>query len=96
MCTHNMLRVIMRHTFESVFHVMRVVVNYREEEKQLKKIVLHLKSTLARSPIYDRAYREKTQNAYPGNPMGVMKPSLFLTLAQQDSFLEESTKVDEI
>ena len=45
----------MRDTLEAIFEVMRVAVKLSRRQKQLKKIVLHLKSTLARPPINDRA-----------------------------------------
>ena len=65
---------------------MRVEVNYRKEEKQMKKIVLHLKSILTRALIYDRAYPEIHPTASPGNPT---KPSSFLLFVQQEKkFLE--------
>ena len=54
MNTQEMLRVIRRHTLEAIFEVLIVVVNYREGQKNWKN-ALHLKSTLAGQPIYDRA-----------------------------------------
>ena len=47
-----LLTVIRRHTLEAIFHLKTVVVNYRKGQKQLKRIALHLKSTLARPSIY--------------------------------------------
>ena len=87
-----MLRAIRTHTLEAILQVMRVAVNYCKGPKQLKKKALHLKSTLARPPIYDEAYPEKHRTASPGNPVGVTKPSLILFFVQQDKkSLEEST-----
>ena len=53
-------------------------------QNQFRKVALHLKSTLARPPIYDRAYPEKLAIASPGNPVGVTKSSVFLLFVQQD------------
>ena len=75
-----MLRVIRRHTLE----VIRVLVNYRKVKRQLKKIALHLESTLARPPICDGAYPEKLLTASPGNPVGVMKPGSHFLFVQPD------------
>ena len=75
---------------------MRVVVNYRKGQKQLKKIVLHLKSTLARPPIYDRAYPQKLSTTSPGNPVGITKPSSILLIVQPiEKSLEESRSLEE-
>ena len=75
---------------------MRVVVNYRKGQKQLEKIALHVKSTLARPTIYDRAYPEVLSTASPGNPVGITKPSQLLLFVQPEKkFLEKSTKVKE-
>ena len=91
-----MPRVIRRHILEAIFQVMRVVANYRKGQKQLKKIVLHLKITLARPPINDRAYPEMLPAASPGNPLAITKLSSLLLFVQPDKkFLEESTKVKE-
>ena len=60
----------------------------------MKKIVLHPKSTLARPPIYDRAYPEMLSTASPGKPVGATKPSSLLLLVQPEKkFLEERKKV---
>ena len=73
---------------------MRVVLNYREGQKQFKKIILHPKSTLARPPPHDRAQPEILSTASPGNPVSIMKPSSLLLFVQLDKkFLEEPTKV---
>ena len=75
---------------------MRVVVNYREGQIQLKKIALYLKSTLARPPIYNRAYHQKLPTSSPRIPVVFMTPSLILLFEQLDKkFLEESTTVKE-
>ena len=96
MGTQKRLSDISRHPLEAIFQVMRVVVNYGKGQKQLKKIVLHPKSTLARPPIYDRAYPEMLSTAFPGNPVGITKPSSLLLFVQPDQrFLEESTRVKE-
>ena len=63
MNNEQMMKIIRRHTFEATFQVMRVAVNYRKGQKQLKLIALHLKSTLARPTIYNRAYPEKLLTA---------------------------------
>ena len=61
------------------------------------KIYLHLKSALARSPIYDRAYLEKPLIASPSKPVGLTKRSLVLLFVQPDEkLLEKSTKLKEI
>ena len=74
---------------------MRAVVNYRKGQKQLKKIALHLKSSLARPPIYDRLCPEKPSTASPGNPVGTKKLGSFLLLVQQDEkSSEESTSLE--
>ena len=87
-----MLRVIRGHTFEAIFSVMGVVLNNRKGQKHLKKTALHLKSTLARPPIYDGAYPEKLSKASPGNPMGAMKPSIISLFVQPDKrSFDEST-----
>ena len=53
-------------------------------------------STLARPPIYDRAYPEKIWSASPWNPVGVRKPSLLLLFVQQvKKSLDESTNFKE-
>ena len=39
MNTGQMLRVIRRHTLEAIIHVLRVAVNYRKVQKQLKKLL---------------------------------------------------------
>ena len=65
MNSQKMLRVISRRTFVLIFQVMTVVVNYRKKEKQVKKIPLHLKSTLAKPPTYDRTYPETLSTASP-------------------------------
>ena len=76
---------------------MRVAVNYRKEQKRLKKIALHLMSTLARPPIYNRAYPKKRAAASPGNAKDVSRPSLLLLLGKQnEKFLEGFTTPKEI
>ena len=61
----------------------------------MKKNAQHMKSTLARPPIYDQAYPKKLVTVSPGNiPVGFTKPSLFLLFVEQDKkSLEESTVV---
>ena len=76
MNTQEVLRVFRRHTGEAIFQAMRIVVNYRKGQKQLKKITLHLESTLARPPIYDRASNEKLSTASPNKSVGVKKPGV--------------------
>ena len=96
MTTQEMPTVIRRHTFEAIFQVMRVVVNYGKGQKQLKKIVLLLKSTLVRLRIYDRAYPEMLSTTSPRNLVGIAKPSSLLLFVQpKNKFLEVSTKVTE-
>ena len=68
---------------------MRVI--YCERQKELKKIVLHLKSTLARPPFHDEAYHLKPSTASPGIPASVMKPSLLLFFVQSDEKKLEET-----
>ena len=72
-----MLRVARRHKLHAVFQRMRVTVNCRKWQKQLEEIAFYLKSTLARSTNYDRAYAEKLSTASPGIPVGVNKPGSF-------------------
>ena len=48
--TQEMLRVNRRHTVWVVFQMMRVVIDNRKRQKHLKKIAVHLKSTLADRP----------------------------------------------
>ena len=62
----------------------------------MKKIVLHLNSTLARQHIYGRAYRGMLSTGSPGDPVGITKLSaLFLFVQPDKMFLEESTEVKE-
>ena len=64
--------------------------------KTIGKNALHLKSTWARTPIYDQAYFGKPLIDSPGNPVGGMKSSLLLLIVQSDKkSLEESTKIKE-
>ena len=96
MNTQEMLRVIRRHTREAILDVMRIVVNYREGQKQWEKIALHLKSTLARPPIQDRAYTTKPLTASPGNSVVVTKTSSLIFFVQPDKMsLVESTSLQE-
>ena len=96
MNTEEMRRVICRHTLKASFPVMGAVVNYRKGQKQLKKIALYLKSTLARPPIYDRAYPERLYTASPGNPVTVRKPSLLLFFVKsRKKVTEELTSLEE-
>ena len=63
------------------------------KDKQLRKIVLHLKITLARPNIHDRALPEMLSPAFPCNPVGITKPSSILLFLQPDKkFMEEPTK----
>ena len=97
MITEEMLRVNRVFTLEVIFQVMRVVVYYRKGQKQLKEIAPHLKSTLARPPIYDQTYPEVLSTASPGNPLGVTKPNSHLLFAQSDkSIYEVSIKVKKL
>ena len=93
MGTQEMLKVIRRNILEAFLQVMSVV-NYRKGQKQLKIFALHLKSTLARPPIYDGAYPEMLSTASAGNPVGIMKPTsylLFVQLAKKS--MEQSTSI---
>ena len=92
MNTQGMLRVFQRHTREAVFQATRIVVNYRKGQKQLKKITLHLESTLARPPIYDRASDEKLSTASPSNSVGVIKPGSMLLFVQPHKKSLEKSK----
>ena len=92
--TQEMQRVIRSHSVEPISEVMRVVVNYRKRQKQLKNIDLHLKSTLARSPISDRIYSEKTLIASPSKHMGVTKVSSVLLFVQLDKIFLEVSRED--
>ena len=77
MNNEEMLRVIRTHTLEAIFQVMRVAVNNRKGQKQLKILgALHLKSTLPRPTIYKGEYPEKHCTVPSGNPVGVKKPSI--------------------
>ena len=53
---------------------------------------LHLKSSLAKPPLYDQAYREKLATLSPGELLGVKKPS-FLLFVQQVETLWKCRKV---
>ena len=79
-----MLKVIRRHILEAIFQVMRVGVSYHKGQKQLIKSALHLKSTLARPPIYNKTCPKKLSTASLGNPAGIKKPSLPLSFVQHD------------
>ena len=72
MNNEGMLRVISRHTQESVFQAMRVLVTCA---KSTEKIAKHPEYTLARQQFYDLAYPGKLSTASPGNPVGVIKLS---------------------
>ena len=96
MGTQKMLGVMGRHILESKFKVMRVKVN-RKGQKPLKKTALHLKSTLAGSSTFNRAYPGMFSTASPRKSAGITKPSSNLLFVQPDTdkkFLEESTKVE--
>ena len=95
MNNQEMLRVIGRPTLEVNLQIMRVVVNYRKGQKQLKKIPPHLTSTLARPPTNDRACPEIISTASPDNPLGVTKPSSLLLFVQPEKSLERSETVEE-
>ena len=87
-----MLRFSRRRRLEAIFHLMRVAVNDRKGQNQLKKNTLHLERTLARPPLYDRAYPRKLWTAFPGNPVGVTRPSLISLFKQLDkTTLEDPT-----
>ena len=58
MGTQKMLRGFKRQTLEANFLVMRVVVNHREGQKQLKKVALNLKNSLDRPPVYNGSWPE--------------------------------------
>ena len=93
MSNEEMLRVIRRHTRDTIFQVMRVTANHRKGPKELNIIVLYLESTLARPPIYDGAYPEKLWTAPPGNSVGVTKHSLSFFVPLEKESLEESTSL---
>ena len=84
MNTQVMRRITRRHTLETKFQVIRVVVNYGKVQKHLEKIALSLKVTSAKPPIYDRAYPEKLLKSSPSIPVVFMKPALLLLFVQQD------------
>ena len=68
----------------------------QQRSKPSKKIALHLKTTLAAPPIYDRVYTRMLSTASPGNPVGITKLSSLLFFVQPDqSFLEVWTKLEE-
>ena len=81
MGTQNMLKINRRNTLWAIFQVISVAANYRGGQKQLKKIALHRKYTLARPPIIDQKNPGKLSNASPGNPVGITKPSSLLSFA---------------
>ena len=94
MGSQEMLRFIRRHILEAIFQVMREV-NCRKGQKQLKQIVLHLKST-PWPPIYDRAYPALLSTASAGNPVGIAKPSsLILFVQPHKNFLKQSRNIKE-
>ena len=75
---------------------MRQLVKYRKGTKQLKKIAQNPERTLARLPIYNRAYPKKLSSASPGNTVGVTKPCfLFLFVQQDKKSLEKSRNLEE-
>ena len=78
------LRVSRRQTLQAISQVMRVVVNPRKGQKQLKKLAIHLKRTLARQPIYDQAYREKLSTSSPSKLVVFMQPSFLLLFKQPE------------
>ena len=64
-----------------------------QSTKTIGKMLHNLKSTLARPPIYDRAYPDKLSAAASDNPLGVTKPSsLSLFVQPNESSLEQSTR----
>ena len=79
-----MMRVIRRHTIEPIFQMIRIVVNYREGQKQFEKTALHLKSTLAKPTIYDRAYCDKIWTSSPSIPVTFTKRRSLLLILQPD------------
>ena len=79
-----MPRVIGRHTLDTISQVMTVAVKHRKGQKQLGTTALHLKSTLARQPIHNRAYPEKLSTASPDTPISVRKPSSLLLFVQTE------------
>ena len=60
----------------------------------LLKIDLHLNSTSARSPMYDRAYPEKHLIASPSKPVRLTKRSSVLLFVQPDEMLLEVDKIE--
>ena len=84
MKTEQMLRSVSRHKIEATLQMMGFVVNYRNRQKQLNKVVLHLKTALAKPPIHDQAYPEKLSIDSPVNLLGVTQPNLLLLFLQQD------------
>ena len=54
----------------------------KQGAKTIGKNALYIKSTLARTPIYDRAYPEKFSTVSFGNPEGVTKHSWLLMFLQ--------------
>ena len=73
MATEEMLRIFRRHTVVAILEVMSVIINYRKWHIQLKKILLLLKNTLARPPIYHRTYPEMPSVASPGSLVDITK-----------------------
>ena len=78
-----------QHMLEAIFQVMKVIVKYRKGQKPLKEIALHLKTTLATTPINDltltRAYPENASFA-SGNPVAIKRPNLHNCLCDQIIF----------
>ena len=61
---------------EATFSVTRAAGKLSQSAKIIEKNALDLRSTLARPPIYNRAYLEKLATASSGTPVGVTKLSL--------------------
>ena len=67
-----------------------------QRTKKMEKIVLHLKSTLARPPIYNWSHPEMLSTASTVNALGITNPSSFLLFVQREkSFLKQSTIIQE-
>ena len=87
------LRVTRRHTHEASIQVMRAAVFLLQRAKRMKIFPRHLKGTLARPPIYHRAYPEKLATE---NPIGLTIPKILLFVKQDRKSLDESKSLEEI
>ena len=94
MNTGEMLGVMGRHThLRQIAQLMGAAVKLSQRAKTIAENALHLKSSLARQPTYDRAYPDKLSIASTDKARGATKPSLFLLFLQHDKNFRKSRQV---